>query len=218
MKVYIKDEIEKLVFTFAEQDNLTFPSEIEHRLDQISSKILYSLIREIKPHTCLEFGTSWGGTALVILKALEANNKPYKYIGFEKEEDLKKATIRNLLHWAIGKLPNKIDFELYGDIKENLDKIPKKLDFAFIDPDWEKEIAEWTFENIIPRIKKGGLVCIHDWSVNKELEYQGGEFQGILHFIDLFKQGKMPLKKIFSVWEWEEYKNSTIALSFWEKL
>lgn len=215
MREYTLDEISKLVFTFAEQDNLTFPGEFEHRLDKISSKILYSLIREYKPLTCLEFGTSWGGTAIVILKALEANDKPYKYIGFEISEDLKKETTRNIFHWASGKLPNKIDFELYGDIKQNLNKVPQELDFAFIDPDWDEDIAKWAFENIIPRVKKGGLICIHDWSVTKDLIYEGGTYPGILYFIELFKQGKMPLKKVFS--DWDDYKNSSIALSFWEK-
>ena len=225
MKEYTLDEINKLVFTYAEQDKLTFPGEFEHRLDVISSKILYSLIREVKPQVCMEFGTSWGGSALVILKALEANDKPYKYIGFEMIDDLKRDTTRNLLHWAIGKLPNKIDFELYGDITKNVDKIPKEIDFAFIDSDWDMGgvskdgmgIAQWTFENVIPRVKKGGLVSIHDWSVTKDLVYEGGVYPGISYFIKLFKEGKMPLKKIFSDWDWEEYKVLNIALIFWEK-
>ena len=64
-----RKEIDELVNLYAEADNLTFPSEFVHRLDNISSKILYSLIREIKPKTCLEFGTSSGGTTLVLVKA-----------------------------------------------------------------------------------------------------------------------------------------------------
>ena len=134
MKSYTKDELDKLVFTYAEQDGLIFPNEFTHRLDVISSKILYSLLREIRPIVCVEFGTSWGGSVLTTIKALEANNQPYKYIGFEKEPDLRRETIRNILHWASGKLPTKLDFEIYDDITKNLDKLPKGIDFAFIDP------------------------------------------------------------------------------------
>ena len=226
MKSYTKDELDKLVFTYAEQDGLIFPNEFTHRLDVISSKILYSLLREIRPIVCVEFGTSWGGSALVTLKALEANDQPYKYIGFEMLDDLRRETIRNILHWAIGKLPNKLDFEIYGDITKNAGKLPKEIDFACIDPDWDMGgvpegqigIAQWTFENLIPRVKKGGLIAIHDWSVTEDLVYEGGGYPGIFYFIELFKQGKVPLKKIFSDWDWEEYKKSSIALSFWEKL
>lgn len=226
MKELTKNEIEKLVFTYAGQENLTFPGEFDHRLDVISSKILYSLLREVQPHTCLEFGTSLGGSALVTLKALDRNDKPYKYIGFEMLDDLRRETIRNLLHWANGKLPDKLDYEIYADITKNRDKIPQELDFAFLDPDWDKDgipegqigIAQWMFENIIPGVKTGGLVAIHDWSVTKDLVYEGGGYPGIFYFIDLFKQNKMPLKKIFSDWDWEEYKKLNIALSFWEKI
>lgn len=214
---YTKDQIEALIQQYAINDGLQFPSHFEHRLDQISSKILYSLIREYKPKTCLEFGTSWGGTALVILKALVCNELPYTYIGFEKENDLRKETLRNITNWLTQGAAVRIHFELWEDITKNLHKIPKSLDFAFIDPDWEKEIAIWAFENIIPRVKKGGLVCIHDWSVTKDLVYEGGGFPGIFHYIELFKEGKMPLKKVFSDWDWD-YKNSNIALSFWEKI
>ena len=217
MKEYTKDEIEKLVSQYAVNDKLTFPGHFEHRLDVISSRILYSMLREVKPKTCLEFGTSWGGSALVILKALVCNQLPYRYIGFEKEDGVRKEALRNLTHWLTEGAAYRINLELWDDVMKNLDKVPEELDFAFIDPDWEKDIAIWTFENIIPRVKKGGLVCIHDWSVTKDLVYEGGSYPGIFYFIELFKQGKMPLKKVFSVWDWD-YKKSSIALSFWEKI
>ena len=199
-----------------------FPNHFEHRLDKICSRILYCLLRKYQPKVCLEFGTSWGGTSCVIISALQKNGEDFKFIGFEKLEELRLATEKHIEE----KCKQKI--EIYGDITENMDKIPQELDFVFIDPDWDitedenkqplVDIAKWTFENIIPRVKKDGLVCIHDWSVNRELEYQGGGFPGIFYFIELFKQGKMPLEKLFSVWDDPEYKVSSIALSFWRKV
>lgn len=213
-----REQVDALVKKYAEAENLTFPTNFEHRYDVVSSKILYSIIREHKPQTYLEFGTSWGGSALVAMKALVANELPYKYVGFEIGDDLRRETLRNLTHWFSEGRAQRINFEIWEDITKNIDKIPRKLDFAFIDPDWDEEIAKWTFKNIIPRVKKGGIVHIHDWSVSKDLEYQGGGFPGIFHFIELFKKGKMPLEKIFAVWDEEDYKAMSIAASFWRKV
>jgi len=212
-----REEIDALVNKYAVMENLTFPGHFQHRYDVVSSKILYSLIREYKPHTYLEFGTSWGGSALVALKALVRNETPYEFVGFELEDELNRETLRNITHWFTTGEARNIHFELWGDITKYSHKIPKEIDFAFIDPNWDKNIAIWTFENIIPRVKKGGIVHIHDWSVTSDLKYEGGGFPGIFYFIELFKEGKIPLEKIFNVWDEEEYKNMSIASSFWKK-
>lgn len=215
-----RNEITDLKDLYFYKEGYTFPGDFEHRLDVQCSKILYSLIRKYKPQVCLEFGTSKGGASCVIISALQKNDQPFQYVGFEKLPDLNQQARQNIF--------NKCGFEteIFGDITQNLDKIPPELDFAFIDPDWDMDgvpegdigIAQWTFKNIIPRIKKDGLVCIHDWSVSRDLVYEGGGFPGIFHFIDLFKQGKMPLEKLFSVWDQPDYRQSSIALSFWRKV
>ena len=217
MNKYTKEEMEALIAKYA-GDNLVLPDRFEHRYDQVSSRILYSLLREAKPQNCLEFGTSYGGSALVTLKALIRNELPYRYVGFEIDDGLNRETLRNITHWLAEGVAHQIHFELWGDIKKNLHKVPDKLDFAFVDPDWDEDIAIWTFENIIPRVKKGALIHIHDWSVTEDLKYEGGSFPGIKYLIKLFEEDKMPLKKIFAVWDHEEYRKMSIASSFWEKI
>ena len=192
-------------------DGYKFLEDYPHHLDKQSSKVLYSVIRHYKPQVCLEFGVFSGGSACIILTACGQNGLPFRYIPFEKNPDYSKDAKQNILREC------KIDIEIFGDITKNLDKIPESLDFVFIDPEWDKEIAVWTYENIIPRVKKGGLVAIHDWSVSEELQYQGGQFEGIKYFIELTKEGKMPLFKIFSMWDHEEFRPN-YALSFWVKI
>ena len=207
-----RSEITDLWDQYFYPEGYQFTDVYEHSLDKNSSKTLYSFIRKWHPQICLEFGTSRGGSACIILSALLKNNRPYRYVPFEINADYNRIAKQNILEEC------GINMEIYGDITKNLDKIPKKLDFAFIDPEWDKEIAVWAYENIIPRVKKGGLIAIHDWSVSEELVYQGGQFEGIKYFIELFKEGKMPLFKIFSMWDEPDFCASGMALSFWAKL
>ena len=153
-----KNEINDLADKYWWKPIYEFPGHFEHRLDKICSRILYCLLRKYKPKVCMEFGTSAGGTSCVIISALQANGEDFKFVGFEKLESLRKDTETHIEE----KCGQKI--EIFGDITENIDKIPQELDFVFIDPDWDitkdeneqdlMDIAKWTYENIIPRVKQ----------------------------------------------------------------
>ena len=215
-----KNELNDLADKYWWKPVYEFPDDFEHSLDKISSRLLYCLLRKYKPKVCLELGTYSGGSACVIISALQKNENDFKYIGFEKVEESRVATEQHILQKC------GLQTEIFGDITQNLDKVPQELDFVFIDCDWNKDgfpegeidIAKWIFENLIPKVKKDGLVCIHDWSVNRDLVYEGGGYPGIFYFIKLFKEKKMPLEKLFAVWDEPEYKQSNIALSFWRKI
>ena len=195
-----------------EIDKLEFPVTVQqHNLDKICSQILYGFIREFKPMNYLEVGTSWGGSARVAVKALLDNKKPFQYIGFEYQPDMKKSTEDNIIPLA----PDSV--KIYGEIKDNLDKIPQELDMVFWDTEWDYPITIWFLKNIFPRLRMGGLIQIHDWSVNREYVYGGGNFEGIGYLIKLFQQQALPLQKIFSVWDHDEYRVQSIAASFWVK-
>lgn len=203
-----REEINKLVEEYALAENLTFSDKFEHRLDVNSSKVLYSLVRHFKPQTYVEFGTSWGGSGLVAVKAMEKNGLPYRYVGFEIVDDLLRDSKVNIV-------PSN-HVQLYGDITKNLDKVPEEIDFLFFDPDGDREITEWSVKHIFPRVKVGGIIQLHDWSVTNDLVYEGGSFPRINYLIELLKENKLPLKKIFSMWDEEDYKASSNAASFWE--
>lgn len=205
-------EIHTLLEQYPEIKTLEFPTTIqEHNLDKSCSKILYGLVREYKPMSVLEVGTSWGGSGRIIVQALKANQKPFKYTGFEMEPNMKKSTEDNIIPLA----PESVT--IGGEIIKDMDKVPKYLDFIFWDTNWDYPITIWFLKNIFPRLNVGGLIHIHDWSVNRELEYGGGNFPGIEFLIKLFKENRLPLRKIFAVWDYDEYKSQSIAASFWIK-
>ena len=77
------EEIAALVIKYFLQEGYQFPSHFEHRYDQYSSAILYSLIREYKPKFCLEIGTWLGGSTSIIMAALMKNGDPYKFVASE---------------------------------------------------------------------------------------------------------------------------------------
>ncbi len=206
------EEIHKLPEIYPEINTLEFPSSVqEHNLDKTCSRILYGFIREYKPINYFEAGTSWGGSARIAVQALLANQQPFQYVGFEMEPNMRKSTEENVINLS----PENV--KIYGELKENLDKVPQNIDMCFWDTNWDYPITIWFLKNIFPRLKAGGLLQVHDWSVSRELEYQGGNFDGIGFLIKLFKENRLPLKKIFAVWDHPEFKNQSIAASFWIK-
>jgi len=56
-----------------------FPDGFEHRFDSDSSAILYSFIRKYQPVKALEIGSSRGGSACIIMQALQKNGKKFEF-------------------------------------------------------------------------------------------------------------------------------------------
>lgn len=206
-----KEEMEKLVKRYF---RYRFPTDFEHRYEPHSSAQCYALIRKFKPTSVLEFGTSRGGATCFIQHALMKNKKPFVFVASEKEKELRKAAKRNVLK-RCGKAPKFI-----GAIEENLDKVPKSLDFVFIDTDHDIENTKWYLKHIIPRIKKGGLVAIHDWAVAEvdgKLVGKGHQGEGgwdeTNYLMELYQNKRLPLEKLY--WNYEEGERR--EGSFWIK-
>jgi len=172
----------------------------EHRVDlQWSEPIIYSIIREHKPTSLLEFGTSYGGTACLTMTALLKNDKPFTYIASEMEPKIMEECKYNLMK-ACGQLPTMV-----GKIEDNMDKVPEELDYVLIDTNHDLENCKWYVENIFPRIKKGGLLIIHDWAVREygdQLVYENNDGTGfeILYLMQLIKAGRFPFRKLYWAW------------------
>lgn len=225
------DEIIKLVDKYFYGDKHEWPSWMgigqggggEVRYDYDSSMIAYSLVRHYKPTSVLEFGASYGHSVIFNTDALLKNGKPFTYVAFEFVEDIYNAAKANLER-RHGKLIPQLYF---GDIREQLDKIPKTLDYVFIDGNHDLDTTQWYVDNIFPRIKRGSLVAIHDFAVtDKDGKWMGKDQDGkgglpeTQLLMDLHEAGKLPLKKLFwtygnPLWagmspNWEG--------SFWEKV
>ena len=203
-------DINDLITKYFDPEGYSFPDGFEHRFDPYSSKILYSLVREFKPRTCVEFGTSFGGGTAVVLAALRKNRLPYWYIASELRDDIRQQTVANVY------AKNLATPQFMTAIEENLDYVPEEIDFLYVDGDHDLANCQWYLENLLPRVKPGGLVVIHDWSVTKDLAYTGGDFPEIHYLIDQYKSGKLPLTRLY--WTWgDEGWNGQAATSFWLK-
>lgn len=203
----LKEDIDKLITKYFVADEHTWPdwmsysnSQNEVRYDYDSSKICYSLIRDFKPTNCLEFGTSFGHSTILITDALLKNGTPFDFMGFEMVEGLYDKTVANLTKRHKKVIPTIIK----GDITKYLEEIPDNLDFVFIDSNHEEGSTQFYVDCIFPKIVSGGLVAIHDFAVTDV----GGEWQGkgtdgapglpetgIL--MDLQKKGELPLEKLY---------------------
>lgn len=187
-------------------EGYTFPGGFEHRLDQDSSACLYSLIRHFKPNKVLAIGTWEGGSTCVIMAALlknkEETGKDFIYVASELLDGKRMATEAHCLE-KHNRAPIMI-----GDITQNLSMVPSKIDFLFSDHDHDKETTAWEFENILPRVKKGSLICFHDWAVE---ELSDGRWSGkgkdgcggwpeTQYIMDLHAAGTLPMKKLW--WNW----------------
>lgn len=205
------DQMVELLDKYWKTSGYSFPGEFEHRLDQDSSAQMYSLIRHFKPHKILHIGTWEGGSACIIMAALLANRsedgKPFLYVASELLDDKREHTAQHVME-KHGVVPLMI-----GDITKNLDKVPSKIDFLFSDHDHDRETTEWEFENIIPRVKKGALICFHDWAVweRPDGSWEGkgkdgcGGWPETQYIMDLHSAGKLPMQKLW--WNWHNPDN-----------
>lgn len=190
------------------KEGYSFPVEFEHRLDQDSSACLYSLVRKYNPKKVLHIGTWEGGSTCVIMAALlknkEEDGKDFLYVASELLDDKRACTYTHCME-KHGTAPLMI-----GDITKNLDKVPSKIDFLFSDHDHDWDTTAWEFDNIMPRVKKGSLICFHDWAVEelsdgrwngKGIDGAGG-WPETQYIMDLHAAGKLPMEKL-----WWNYHN-----------
>lgn len=215
------NEVVQLVDKYFRSEGYIFPTDFEHRFDRDSSAILYSLIRHYKPKNCLAIGTWEGGSTCVMMAAMLKNKNKANYVASELLDDKRMEAEQNCIK------KNKVAPTMIGDITKNLNKVPKELDFLFVDTDHDFDTTKWIFENIMPRVKKGALVAFHDWAVeekNGEIIGKGADGQGgwpeTEYMMDLWRKKKLPFKKLYwgynnPLWEgmWHPCESA-----FWEKL
>lgn len=207
--------INKLVFQYFTQDKVILPDWFERRVDNESSAILYSLIRETKPKSVLEIGTWNGGTTTLILSALQKNGGKFTFVASELLDDKRQITKDNAER-VCGLSP-----VLIGDITRNLDKVPKTLDFLFVDTSHDLDTTKWIIENIWPRVVRGGIFAMHDWPVrevngeirSKEMDGIGNCWPETNYLIDLIKEGKFPFEPIY----WTYRGQGSPEAGFWIK-
>ena len=126
---------------------------INPQLDDIEAEITYLLIREFKPNTVVEISPCGGWSTSWILHAIKDNGFGQLY-SYDIVDYSKKLVPRELFE-------NRWSF-IKGDIKKNIDKLPQKINYLFIDSDHSADFAQWYIQNIFPYLLNGTPISIHD--------------------------------------------------------
>lgn len=125
--------------------------EFKPQFSDIEAELTYMLLREVKPDNVVEFSPCHGYSTVWILLALRKNNK-----GLLHSFDI----INNCEEQIPEYLKDRFRFT-QGDVKKNLHKFPKKIDYLFIDSDHSKEFCEWYIDTVFPLINNI-YVSVHD--------------------------------------------------------
>ncbi|MGW2522381.1 class I SAM-dependent methyltransferase [Streptomyces sp. NPDC001617] len=126
---------------------------LKAQLDDIEAEITYLLLREARLETVVEIGTFHGWSTTWILQALKDNGTGHLY-----SYDIVDHVARNV--------PEQLSTGRWtftqGDARENLEKIPDTADFLFIDAAHSASFARWYIQHLLPRMRPGIPVCVHD--------------------------------------------------------
>jgi hypothetical protein len=135
-------------------DNSKLNKSFANMFNKFESEVLYSLVRSSSPSNILELGSYNGFTSHIIIEAIKKNNIKCK---------LTSSDLRSESKW--------IDYDdgissrtlIIGDSQKTISSDIGELDFLFIDSDHTYEFAKWYCSNIIPLVKSGSFIMIHDW-------------------------------------------------------
>ncbi len=189
-------------------DGLIVAEKWQSQYDDYSAAINYSVVRELKPKVVVEFGTRTGRCTYDIFRALLKNGQNFIFKPYEIDEGNRKIAQEN--HNRIyGALAVKIG----GDILKATD-IPDNIEYLFVDNSHDGPTTEWLFDVLLKKCVPGAIVQIHDIPFNADfsLKKDSGIFQESLDIIKRYREGKLPLKKLYFAsedtnWEssWWEY-------------
>ncbi|MGW0827729.1 class I SAM-dependent methyltransferase [Streptomyces sp. NPDC002845] len=136
-----------------QRELLAPPVSMKAQLDDIEAEITYLLLREARPETVVEIGTFHGWSTTWILRALRDNGTGHLY-----SYDI----VDHVVHEVPGELSEGRWTFTQGDARENLEKIPDTADFLFIDAAHSARFARWYIQHLMPRMRPGIPVCVHD--------------------------------------------------------
>lgn len=121
--------------------------------DDTECEITYMLMRHFKPLTVVEISPNQGWSSCWILHGLKDNGTG-KLISYDIIEDSEKKIPIELTsgRWEL----------IVGDVMESLDKIPKNIDYLYIDSDHYCVFTQWYLDNLFPMLRSKTPVCIHD--------------------------------------------------------
>lgn len=172
----------------------------------LESLILYCFLRDRNIKHLIEIGCeSHSRSTYIIQKALLKNGiERHTIVDFE-----------HILTNAYNNLFDKTNVTKFaGDITKTYEQlIPelKKCDFLFIDADHERDFAVFYLDKLIPNLKNGTYVHIHDINLSGDWVDRDGRNNEAYELIERHKNNTLNLEKLFWLEDLsvnESYKNT----------
>ena len=189
-----RKEIDDLITKYDSKSKVVRLSDWESMYDDRSAEINYALTREYKPRVVVEYGANLGRCTHDILRALLDNGLPFVFKSYEISSNRENAQAK------IDNVFGKDSIKIGGDVMQAKD-MPKKIDYLFLDHSHDNILSEWTWREILPRVKKGGLIQIHDIPLINDYEIgkRDGVFDETRQIVEMQKQGILPFEKLYWV-------------------
>ena len=133
-------------------------------LDDLEAEITYLLIRDRGPRVVVEISPNTGWSTTWILSALRDNQQGGQLWSYDLHDTSTKLVPPTLAegrwHFVI------------GDAKETIRTAPD-FDYLFIDSDHSAPFAQWYADMLLPRVRPGVVVSVHDVFHQARLSEEG---------------------------------------------
>lgn len=126
--------------------------EMRRQFDDLEAEALYLLLRATKPEKVVEISPCDGWSTTWILKAL-ADNQTGSLESFDIHDKSKRFVPQQLAdRWSLH----------VGDVRADTAPLPDEVDFLLIDSKHTQGFAKWYLKEVLPKVKPGSPVVIHD--------------------------------------------------------
>lgn len=136
------------------------------QLDDIESEVTYLLIRATRPAVAVEIAPDRGWSTTWLLAGLRDNGAGHLY-SYDVFDHSTRVVPRDLAEgrWT---------FTL-GDVTQAPERLPRPIDFLFLDAAHSAPFAQWYVTEVFPRLRPGTPVAIHDIFLTPERLERFGE-------------------------------------------
>ena len=140
---------------------------LKPQLCDIEAELTYLLTREFKPESVVEIAPCGGWSTTWLLNALKDNEFGHLY-SYDLVDLATKIVPPSLSkgRWTF----------IQGDIKKNLQKLPAKIEYLFLDADHTADFARWYIRELFPKLNPGVPISIHDvfYREHPPIVFEGG--------------------------------------------
>ncbi|HJQ66102.1 MAG TPA: class I SAM-dependent methyltransferase [Gemmatimonadales bacterium] len=130
-----------------------FKRRFKPQVDDIEAEVTYLLVRDARPAVAVEIAPDRGWSTTWLLARLRDNGTGHLY-SYDIFDHATKVVPEDLSRgrWT---------FTL-GDVTQPPDRLPASIDFLFLDAAHSAPFARWYLSALLPRLRPGTPVAIHD--------------------------------------------------------